>query len=57
MGLRGRAARSHCSRLIRERPDRWLLTNQAIEWLRDPGSTARLGADADVRDDRDSRSA
>ena len=52
---------SEAGLLIRERPDRWLLTNQAVEWLRDPGTIdllgGRDGADADVGDDRDSRSA
>ena len=51
---------SEAGLLIRERPDRWLLTNQAVEWLRDPGTIDLLGAgadDADVGDDRDSRSA
>jgi hypothetical protein len=49
---------SEAGLLIRERPDRWLLTNRAIEWLRNPGAIDLLGADPDSRaGERQSRSA
>lgn len=44
---------SEAGLLTRERRDRWLLTNHAIEWLRDPGSIDLLSTDAD----RDTESA
>jgi CRP/FNR family transcriptional regulator, cyclic AMP receptor protein len=48
--------------LTRERPDRWLLTNQAIEWLRDPGSDLPgvepdRGSEAGPDDHRDTETA